>query len=131
VADGGATSPVAAIEKFATTYVNWSAQTVVAQLRALAADSIGQARSAMTLAAAQTAGDYELSRGGVENSGAVEAVAPLTGQSNQYVVVTREQTSATNTTAYQGLRPTWHLTLATVARLGARAWVVSGWQPES
>jgi hypothetical protein len=131
VADGGATSPVAAIEKFATTYVNWSAQTVVAQLRALAADSIGQARSAMTLAAAQTAGDYELSRGGVENSGAVEAVAPLTGQSNQYVVVTREQTSATNTTAYQGLAPAWHLTLATVVEVSRGRWALSGWQPEN
>jgi hypothetical protein len=131
VAGAGAASPVAAIEAFATTYVNWSAQTVVTQLRALAAGSVGQARSAMALAAAQTARDYELQRGGVQNSGTVVAVAPVSGQADQYVVVTREQTSATNTTAYQGLGPAWHLTLATVAELGPRQWVVSGWQPES
>ncbi len=105
--------------------------TVVAQLRTLAAESIGQARSAMALAAAQTAGDYELRRGGVQNSGSVQAVAPVIGQRDQYVVVTREQTSATDTTAYQGLSPAWHLTLATVARVGPGEWVVSGWQPES
>ena len=33
----------------------------------------------MALAAAQTAGDYELQRGGIANSGTVEAVAPLAG----------------------------------------------------
>jgi hypothetical protein len=53
------------------------------------------------------------------------------GQRDQYVVVTREQTSATNTTAYQGLSPAWHLTLATVSEVAAGKWVVSGWQPES
>jgi hypothetical protein len=128
---GAAASPTAAITAFATTYINWTAQTVVTQLRALATESIGQARSAMTLAAAQTAGDYELQRGGVQNSGTIEAVAPVIGQRDQYVVVTREQTSATNTTAYQGLGAAWHLTLATVTEVGAGEWVVSDWQPES
>jgi hypothetical protein len=128
---GDAASATAAIEAFATTYINWTAETVVPQLRALAARSVGQARSAMTLAATQTAGDYELRRGGVQNSGTVEAVAPVLGQRDQYVVVTREQTSATNTTAYQGLSPAWHLTLATVSEVAAGKWVVSGWQPES
>ena len=85
-------------------------------MRALAARSVGQARAAMTLAAAQTAGDYELREGGIANSGAVEAVAPLSGHAGEYVVVTRESTSASNTTAYQGLRPAWHLALATVER---------------
>jgi hypothetical protein len=45
--------------------------------------------------------------------------------------VTREQTTATASTAYQGLRPAWHLTLATVAEVAAGRWVVSSWQPES
>jgi hypothetical protein len=128
---GAAATPTAAIEAFANTYINWTAQTVVAQLRTLAADSVGQARSAMTLAAAQTAGDYELQRGGVQNSGTVQAVAPVQGAQDQYVVVTREQTSATATTAYQGLAPAWHLTLASVTEVAAGEWVVSGWQPES
>jgi hypothetical protein len=131
VADGGATSPLAAIQAFATTYINWNAGTIATQLRALAADSVGQARSAMMLAAAQTADDYELQHGGVQNSGTVEAVAPLVGQANQYVVVTREQTSATNTSAYAGLAPSWHLTLATVVEVSRGRWALNGWQPES
>jgi hypothetical protein len=39
-------------------------------------------------------------------------------------------TSATNTTAYQGLRPAWHVAVATVVRQRG-GWVVSDWQPES
>ena len=64
--------------------------------------------------------DYELQRGGIANSGTVEAVAPLPGRRDQYVVVTRERTTATDTTAYQGLRPAWHVALATVVRAHAR-----------
>jgi hypothetical protein len=97
----------------------------------LARASIGQARSAMALAAAQTAGDYELQRGGVSNQGTVEAVAPLAGHRDEYVVVTRELTTATNTTVYQGLQPAWHVTVATVTQLAPGRWVLSGWQPES
>jgi hypothetical protein len=127
---GAAASAEAAIRAFATAYINWSADTVAGDMRTLASQSIGQARSAMQLAAAQTAADYELQNGGISNSGVVEAVTPLAGVGGQYIVVTREATTATNTTAYQGLRPAWHVTLATVSRLGSRAWVVSGWQPE-
>ena len=58
-------------------------------------------------------------------------MAPLPGHRNQYVVVTLESTSATNTTAYQGLRPAWHVTLATVSEQQLGQWVVSGWQPEN
>jgi hypothetical protein len=47
------------------------------------------------------------------------------------VVVTREQTTATNTTAYEGLRPAWHVALATAVRMGDGTWVLSRWQPES
>lgn len=128
---GTSVSAVLAIEAFATTYVNWTAHTLVAQLRGLAAVSVGQARSAMALAAQQAAGDYELQRGGVANQGRVEAVASVIGQRGEYVVVTRELTTASNTTAYQGLGPAWHLTVATVVELAPRRWVLSGWQPES
>lgn len=126
-----ATGPVLAIEAFATGYINWRATTVSRTMRALEAISIGQARSEVALAASQTAQDYELHHGGVANSGTVEAVAPVLGHPGRYAVVTRERTTATNTTAYQGLPAAWHLTLATVARSGGRGWVVSGWQPES
>jgi sarcosine oxidase gamma subunit len=100
-------------------------------MRQLAAGSVGQARSAMQLAAAQTANDYELQRGGIANHGTVEAVAPLRGSGDRYVVVTRETTTAALSSAYQGLRPAWHVAVATVSALGPGRWVVSGWQPES
>lgn len=127
---GASPTAVEAVRAFASSYINWSADSVAADMRALARRSVGQARSALELTAAETASDYELQRGGIANSGMVEAVAPLPGARDQYVVVTREQTTATNTTAYDGLRPAWHVSLATVARVGG-AWAVSGWQPQS
>jgi hypothetical protein len=128
----GATSTASqAVRAFATAYINWTARTVAGEMASLAARSVGQARSAMTLAGAETADDYELQRGGIANHGTVEAVAPLPGHRNQYVVVTLESTSATNTTAYQGLRPAWHVALATTTELPGAGWVVSAWQPES
>jgi hypothetical protein len=130
-ATGGAATAVQAIRAFATEYINWTADTVAVQMRSLASQSVSQARAAMQLAAAQTAQDYELQRGGIANTGTVEAVVPLIGHHDQYVVVTRELTSATNTTAYEGLRPAWHLALATVVQLRPGQWVLSRWQPES
>lgn len=124
-------SPQGAVAAFAAAYINWSATTVSADMRKLAAASIGQARSAMQLAAAQTAGDYELRRGGIANRGQVEAVAPLEGRAGRYVVVTREQTTSTATSDYQGLTPAWHVTIATVVEQSPGRWALSGWQPES
>ena len=130
-ATGTAATPLTAISAFASAYINWQADTVTGDLRALAASSIGQARSAMQLAAAQTAGDVELQRGGIANSGTVQAIARKRGARDTYVVVTLERTTATATDAYQGLRPAWHVALATVAQLAPGEWVVSGWQPET
>lgn len=130
-ATGGSNTAAAAITTFATAYINWDARSVSADMRGLAVRSIGQARAAMTLAAAETAGDYELQRGGIANHGTVEAVAPLPRHRDQYVVVTLESTTATNTTAYQGLRPAWHVALATVTQQRAGQWVLSAWQPEN
>ncbi len=127
----GFRSPVDAIDAFATAYINWTAQTVSRQMRNLAAISVAQARSVAQLAAVQTAGDYELRRGGITNSGQVEAVAPLRGHVDEFAVVTRELTTATATSAYQGLKPAWHVAIATVASVAPDTWVVSAWQPES
>lgn len=127
---GGWRSPIQAVSVFAATYINWTAATVSLRLRALAEVSVGQARSAMSLAAAETAHDYELHRGGIANSGVVEAVAPVRDAANQYAVVTRERTTATNTSAYRGLQPAWHVSLATVTRVSGGLWVLSAWQPE-
>jgi hypothetical protein len=127
--DRASPTAIQALRAFASAYINWTADTVASDMRALAGRSVGQARSALELAAAQTASDYELHRGGIANSGTVEAVAPLPGGHDQYVVVTRESTTATNTDAYDGLHPAWHVSLATVARVGD-GWAVSGWQPQ-
>ena len=124
-------SAAAAVRNFAAAYINWDAGTVTGRLRDLAADSVGQARSAMQLAAAQAAGDYELRRGGIANHGTVEAVAALQGSAQRFAVVTREWTTASLSTAYQGLRPAWHVTVATVMQQAPGQWVVSCWQPES
>jgi hypothetical protein len=128
---GGWRSAVQAVQVFATTYVNWSAGSVAGRLQALAEVSIGQARSAMALAASQTACDYELRRGGISNSGTVEAIAPVLGHVHEYAVVTREQTTATQTDTYRGIAPAWHLALATVTRISGGLWVLSTWQPEN
>ena len=120
----------AAVNAFATAYINWTAQSVAGEMHGLAERSVGQARAAMQLAAAQTGSDYELQRGGIANSGVVEAIAPLRSRRNQYVVVTRELTTARASTAYQGLAPAWHVAIATVTELGPGRWAVSGWQPE-
>ena len=130
-APGGWRSPVQAVQVFAQAYINWTAATVARHLRVLAYVSVGQAHSAMSLAAAQTAQDSDLHRGGIANSGTVEAIAPVTGERNVYAVVTRERTTAANTTAYRGLSATWHVTLATVTQVDGGLWTLSGWQPES
>lgn len=127
----GAPSAAAAVAAFAGAYINWTAATVSGDMRSLAGRSVGQARAAMALAAAQTASDYELRHGGIANSGTVEVVAAVRGARYRFVVVTRETTTATGTAAYQGLLPAWHVTVATVSRQGLGQWVVSGWQPES
>jgi hypothetical protein len=128
---GGWRSPVQAVQVFAQEYINWTADTVATHLQVLAQAALGQARSAMTLAAGQVAHDSSLELGGIANSGTVEAIAPVAGERNVYAVVTRERTTATNTSAYQGLRPSWHVTLATVTKVDGWLWTLSGWQPEN
>jgi hypothetical protein len=124
----GAFSPQIALERFGTLYINWNARDVAAQLRTLARMSVGEARSALALQASETAADPELAQAGIANHGHVEAVAGLGGDA--YVVITRESTTATNSSAYAGLAPSWHVALATVVRRGG-GWVISGWRPQS
>ena len=123
-------TPEDAVRAFATAYVNWTAATVSARLRALARRSVGQARAALQLQAREVAADGELQRGRIANAGTVEAVGPITGARNRYAVVTRERTSAADDAAYRGLAPEWHVSVATVTRVG-RGWVLSGWQSEN
>jgi hypothetical protein len=130
-ASAPAADPVVAVEAFAGAYINWDASTVASDMRRLAARSVGQARSAMQLAAEQTAQDYELARAGVANQGSVEAIGPVAGRPGQYAVVTLERTTATDSTAYAGLGAAWHVAIATVTQVAPGRWAVSGWQPEN
>jgi hypothetical protein len=127
---GGWRSPAQAVEEFATAYVNWSYRTVSPHLRALSEVSVGQARSMLSMAAAEVGRDDELRQGQITNSGVVEAIGPVRGHGDEYAVVTRERTTAANTNAYQGLAPAWHVAVATVTRVRG-LWVLSDWQPES
>jgi hypothetical protein len=120
-----------AVSEFAAVYINWTANTVSRQLGELALASVGQARAEMSLAAAQTRADSALRKGGIANSGLVEAVAPVRGSPDKWAVVTLERTQATASASYAGLAPAWHVTVATVARLASGRWVVSEWQPEN
>jgi hypothetical protein len=129
--DGGWPTPAQAVEGFTARYINWSAATVASRLRALARASIGQARAAVSEQASEVARDGELRRGGIANAGTVEAIGPIAGARDRYAVVTRERTTASSSAAYQGLRPAWHVALATVTRLPDGLWVLSGWQPEN
>jgi hypothetical protein len=128
---GGWRSPTQAVYVFAMQYINWNAQDVSARLRALARVSVGQARSAASAAASETASDDELKQGQIANVGVVEAIAPVLGHRYEYAVATRERTTAAATDAYQGIAPAWHLALATVTRLAGGLWVLSNWQPEN
>jgi hypothetical protein len=126
-----AASPERAIRSFTLAYINWNASGVARDLRRLAAASAGQARSEMQLEAARAAGDYELRRGGIANRGSVESIAPMAERRGTFVVVTLERTTASSSAAYVGLRPAWHVALASVAPVAGGGWVVSAWQPES
>jgi hypothetical protein len=127
---GGWRSPTEAVYVFAMRYINWNSQDVSARLRALARVSVGQARSAVSAAASETASDRELQQGHVANSGAVEAIAPLIGHRDEFAVATRERTTGA-AGAYQGIAPAWHLAVATVTRLPSGLWVLNEWQPEN
>jgi hypothetical protein len=129
-ASPGWATPAQAVRAFATAYVNWTAATVSGRLRTLARRSLGQARATLELQSREVAADRELHRGQIANAGTVEAVGPLTSSPGRYAVVTRERTTAADDAAYRGLAPEWHVSVATVTRVGRR-WVLSGWQPEN
>jgi hypothetical protein len=121
----------AALVAFTNEYINWNAHTVAADMRLLASQSIGQAHAAMELAAGEVGRDYELQRGGIANSGRVEGVSPLNEPGGEWVIVTRERTTAAANSAYQGLAPAWHVIVARAVELWPGRWAVSLWQPEN
>lgn len=121
-----ASTPNAALERFARLYVNWQATQLPERTRQLAALSVDQARvQAHALATRATA----LERYQVTNAGAVTALAPGKGQEQgRWAVITNETTSGTG--PYSGLPATSHVTWATVVDT-SRGYAVSGWYPAS
>ena len=91
-------APLAGDPPFATAYINWQADTVTQQMRALAAQSVGQARSEMELAAAHTAQRLRAAaRRHREQRHRRGDRAAVRARRDEYVVVTRERTTATAT----------------------------------
>jgi hypothetical protein len=122
-------SPQAALERYANLYVNWTAADVTARQRELASISLGQARAQALQAAASAAGDTQLRKSRVANSGSVVAITRGRGPAaGEWVLVTREQTSGQGD--YTGLPPTLHVIYAELAAT-PKGWVVTQWQAAS
>jgi hypothetical protein len=124
-----ASTPHAAILRFASLYINWTYKNLVSHERTLASIAVGGARLAEQQAATQTARDTTIARAHIYNRGRVIGIAPVIAPSgDRYVVVTREQTGGDP--EYAGLQPAYHVTLATVTRLPG-GFAVAQWEPES
>jgi hypothetical protein len=124
----GEPSPESALERYARLYVNWSAPTVAADQRELAAISVDQARAQALQAAASYAHDQTLKQSGVANSGHAVAIASSITTPGQWVIVTSEQTTGKGD--YAGLPPTLHVTYAQVTHASS-GWVVREWAPQN
>ena len=128
-ASAGAPTPQAALERYASRYVNWTARSVTSVQRQLAARSLGQARAQALLAAASYAHDRALNASRVANHGSVISIARGHGAAaTWWVIVTQEQTTGTGD--YAGLPATDHITYAQLqhARSG---WIVNQWSPQN
>jgi hypothetical protein len=124
-----APSPTAAIAQFGRLYINWTADTLAARQRQLAAISIGEASSTERRAAAHTPSDYELRRSHVANHGSIIAIAPTRpARPGAYMVITRERTTGAG--LYNHFAAAYHLTIATVQHIHG-GWAVSQWQPQN
>lgn len=119
----------AAVQRYAAVYVNWTAKTLVANQRKLAALSIGSARLQAEQAVASAATDTKLTADQVTNLGRLVSLSPGTGPATgKWVVVTSEKTVGQGD--YQGLPPTVHVTYAAVTNT-PRGWVISQWAPQN
>jgi hypothetical protein len=124
----GSPTPQTALERYTRLYVNWTAATVAADQRRLAAISTGQARAQALQAAASYTRDQTLARSRVANSGHLVALAPSLGTAGQWVLVTSEQTTGNGD--YAGLPPTLHVIYAQLTHTHS-GYVISQWAPRN
>jgi hypothetical protein len=124
-----ASSPRAAVRRYALAYTNWQANSLPAHERRLATLAVGAARLTAEQIAASESSAAELAADHVQNKSVVLAIAPGQGLARgQWVVVTEEQTTGTG--PFAGLPAAPHVTLARTARAGS-GWAVSEWSPRS
>ena len=97
-------------------------------LRELAALSVGAARLAEQQAAAAEGRDSEIAATHVYNRGQIVSIAPSQTQPGEWVIVTREQTGGN--AQYDGLQPSWHVTLAQLVHLPS-GYSISQWLPQN
>lgn len=122
-------SPQIALRRYALAYTSWTAASLPAHERQLAALAIGPARLVAEQTAASRSAIASLAQSHVENKGVVIEIAPSEGPARgQWVVVTQERTTGTG--AYAGLPPSLHVTFARVQRTD-HGWVVSEWRPRT
>ena len=88
----------------------------------------GAARLAEQQAAAAAGRDSEIASTHVYNRGQIISIAPSRTRARQWVIVTREQTGGN--AQYDGLQPSWHVTLAQLAHL-PNGYAISQWLPQN
>jgi len=127
--NAGASTPQAALERYAQLDINWTATTVAAEQRHLASISLDGARAQALQAAASYSHDQTLLASHVTNSGTVVSIAAGQGTAaGQWVLVTSETTSGQG--EYQGLPAQLHVTYAQLVHTHV-GWVVSEWSPQT
>ncbi len=123
-----AATPAQAIRRFALLYINWTWRTLPTHLQQLAAVSVAAARLAEQQAAAAAGRDSELTATHVFNRGQIVSIAASQTQPDEWVIVTREQTGGN--AQYDGLQPSWHVTLARLAHVSS-GYSISQWLPQN
>lgn len=125
LAPGAASSePVAALERYAKLWSNWTAGTVAADQRRLASISLGQARAQALQATATLARDSTLTRSDVANTGQVIAITPALHAPGVWVVAISERTTGAG--QYAGLPATVHVNYAQLTHTH-HGYVVERW----
>lgn len=128
-ASAASATPRAALERYASLYVNWQASNLVAHQRELASFSLGQARAQALQAAASASRDPQLTRSQVSNQGQlIAATAGAGAAAGEWVLVTRERTTGQGN--YTGLPPTLHVIYAQLTH-NPDGWLINQWKPQT